>query len=212
MTPNLLSERRKLFRFTFNAAPESGTPLESPRTIPLVAGLLVAAMFAIFAAVWWSQFSRLHLSAANGVFDLMGELFSLFWLLGWSIAVLFLAALTLALLFYREAAYLSAGRLVSVMTVGPLGLRAEYELARVRNLRVASDPDGRTRKIQFDYDGIPCSFGNMMQPEVAERNLQRVQRAQEGAGFGEAFDFAPAVSPAAAIFEPPPEPAYVPPP
>ncbi|HEY6096337.1 MAG TPA: DUF6498-containing protein [Gallionellaceae bacterium] len=206
----MLNARRKFFRFTFNAAPESGTPLERPRTIPLVAGLIVAGMFAVFAAVWWSQFSRLHLSGSNGVFDLMGGLFSLFWLMGWSIGVLFLAALTLAFLFYREAAYLSGGRLVSVMTVGPLGLRAEYELARIRNLRVASDPDGKTRKILFDCDGIACSFGNMMQPEVAERNLQRVQRAVEGAGFGEASDFAPA-TPAAAPVDPLPAPAWVPP-
>lgn len=199
ITTNLVRERLKYFRFTFNAAPEMGTPLEMPRAIPLVAGLIAAVMFAIFAGVWWVQFSRLHLDGSGDVGSLMGSLFSLFWLMGWSIGVLFLAVVTFVLLFFREGAWLSGGRLVSVMTVGPLGVRGEYELARMRNLRVEDDRDGRTARIRFDYDGMACSIGNMMPPEVAARNLKLLQGVVPGNTFDAEPIAAPAPAPAPAV-------------
>lgn len=203
----MLNLRRKFYRFTFNAAPEAGAPLEMPRAIPRAAGLGAAGMFAIFAWVWWRQFSELHLDASGSMFDLMGSLFSLFWLMGWSVGVLFLAAVTLFLLFFREAAWLSGGRLINAMNVGPLGLRGEYELARMRNLRVEDDPDGKTAKIRFDYDGMAFTVGNMMQPEVAARNLKRLQ----GAVGGTTFTTEPLAEPMPAQEVATEVPAYVPP-
>lgn len=170
-------DRRKPFHFTFNAAPVAGRPLEMPRTIPVWVGLISTGALLIFAAVWWATFDKMHLDLSGGMSRLMGSLFMLFWLMGWSMGVLFIAALTVFLFLFRESAFLSDRRLIGMLSVGPAALRFEYELARMRNLRVEDDANGKTAKIHFDYDGVGCSFGNMMKPDVAARNLQLMQSA-----------------------------------
>ena len=68
-----------------------GTPLELPRRNTILPAILVAGMFAVFAGVLVSQFAKLNLRALGSVFDLMSTLFSVFsvfWMLGWSVGVL----------------------------------------------------------------------------------------------------------------------------
>jgi hypothetical protein len=173
-------DRKKPFHFTFNAAPVAGVPLEMPRTIPVWAGLISTGALLIFGAVWWATFDKMQLDMSGGMSRLMGSLFMLFWLMGWSMGVLFIAALTVFLFLFRESGYLSEGRLIGMLSVGPAALRFEYELARMRDLHVENDANGKTAKIHFDYDGVGCSFGNMMKPDVAARNLQLLQGTVDG--------------------------------
>ena len=58
--------------------PGGGTPLQLPRRRMWPLGLVFAASFAFFAAVWWVQASNLHFNATYGMFDLMFNLFNLF--------------------------------------------------------------------------------------------------------------------------------------
>ncbi len=188
---------KPVFHFTLHAGTEPGTPLEAPRRVPLLAKLIVVGMFAAFATVWVVQFNNLSLHKPGGVTDLMMTLFSLFWLMGWSVGVLLLAVLTVFLLLYREASYLAGGKLVNVMNVGPFAMRGEYELARMQNLRVAEEANGKTAKILFEYGGKACTLGNNMLPDVAARNLKVLQDAVAAADV-----FAPlqvAAAPAAPV-------------
>jgi hypothetical protein len=191
------TDHKSPFCFTLNMVPVAGRPLEMPRVIPIWAGLVSMGMSVIFAAIWWSTFNKLHLDGSGGMPNLMSSLFLLFWLIGWSMGVLFLGLLTIFLFLFRESAYLSRGQMIGMLSVGPAAIRYEYELARMRNLRVEQDRGGRTAKIHFDYDGIGCSIGNMMKPDVAARNLQSLQDAVGGAAFSTKPEFAPPPSPAA---------------
>lgn len=179
--------QRKLFRFKLGEVAASGVPLEMSGRIPVWAGLIAAAMFAVFASVWVAQFNRLDLHALGSVPDLMGTLFSLFWLMGWTLGVLFLGAVTAFLLFFRQMAFIDGKRLVNVAKVGPFNLVVEYELSRIQNPRIEEDAGGKTVKIVFEYGGLANSLGNMMQRDGAERNLKRLQAALSGAPAGDDF-------------------------
>lgn len=193
-------ERLKLIRFSLGAGRTRGRPLEAPRRIPVAAGMVGVVMLVVFAAVWVAQFSKLHFQPGGGVTDLMGTLFSLFWLMGWTVGVLFLAVITLVLLFFRESACIADGKLFSTLRVGPVLLEVEYELARIKNLRVTEESGGKSEKICFEYDGMPCTLGNMMAPEVAARNLKVLQAAV--AGEPAVTEPEPALKPAPAAARP----------
>ena len=201
-----LTELRKAFRFSLGKVSTTGTPLETPSGIPVWVGLIAAAMFVAFASVWVTQFNRLNLSLGS-VPDLMGSLFSIFWLLGWSLGVLFLGVLTAFLLFFRHAAFLDGKHLLNVFRIGVLNLLVEYELPRIRNPRIEENDDGKTVKIAFDYDGSVNSLGHMMQRDVAERNLRRLQTALTGVVAAEDF----AMPPVAPVPAKPVQPLWTPP-
>ena len=125
------------------------TPLDLPERRMWPAGLIVGGMFAIFAGVAWTMVARISGRSVDDVFDLMFVLFEGFWLLGWSVGVVILGALTVLLFFYGESARLQGGRLVHVPRLGPLKIIIEYDLARVRNVRlenaaVPAAPEVRT--------------------------------------------------------------------
>ena len=84
-------------RFTLRDDTAGGTPLELPRRNTILPAILVAGMFAVFAGILVSQFAKLSLHALDSVFDLVSTLFSVFWMLGWSVGVLVLGALTVFL-------------------------------------------------------------------------------------------------------------------
>jgi hypothetical protein len=96
-------------RFTLRDDAAGGTPLALPRRNMILPAIVVAGMFAIFAGVLVSQMARLNLHALGSVFDLRAMLFELFWVLGWSVGVLALGALTVFLLFFGESARLASG-------------------------------------------------------------------------------------------------------
>lgn len=191
----------KLFRFKFGSVAVQGDALEMAGRPPLFAGLIAGVVFVIFASVWVTQFKQLSLHGAGNVPDLMGKMFSLFWLMGWTLGVLFLALVTLILLFFRQVAFVDGRRLVNALQVGPFSLLAEYDVTRIKNLRIEEEAGGKTMRLVFEYDGLGNSLGNMMQPDAAERNLQRVLAAQ--AGKSEEAVAAPVFAPASVMPVPP---------
>jgi hypothetical protein len=111
-------------------------------------------------------------------------LFKGFWLLGWSVGVVILGALTVLFLFYGETARLQGGRLVRVPRLGPVKIIIEYDLARVRNVRVekaggAGNQD--TARIRFDYDEGSSGLGDTMPRADAERLVRMIRGATVGA-------------------------------
>ena len=163
--------------FTLRDDAAGGTPLELPRRNTILPAILVAGMFAVFAGILVSQIAKLNLHALGSVFDLMSTLFSVFWLLGWSVGVLALGALTVFLLFFGESARLAGGRLVYVLNVGPLKAITEYDLARLRNPRVEDDKNGKGARVRFDYDERQRSLGDTMPRSSAERIVAALRAA-----------------------------------
>ncbi len=164
-------------RFALSDDAAGATRLELPRPVAgiAIAGVLVAGMFVIFAGVLVFQISRLDLHAARGVSGLMGFLFELFWILGWSVGVVMLGALTVLLWFYRESVRLAGGRLIAESRIGPLRMIAEYDLARVRNLRVEPDAGGKGVRVRFDYGEGRRDLGNTMPQSDAERLVATIR-------------------------------------
>jgi hypothetical protein len=161
-------------------------PLDLPNRRMWPVGLVFAVFFAIFAAVEVVMIAKASLHSVRGVFDLMMFLFDVFWIVGWSVGVLFLGALTALLLFYRESARLQGPHLVHVPRLGPLKIVCRYELRRIHNLHAEDAKEGGTARVRFNYEGIKKSttIGDRMPREQAEALIERLREAGAGAWTG----------------------------
>jgi len=142
-------------------------PARSTRPASIVLGIF----FAIFAAVEWNAVSGLFRHSVNDVFDLSFLMFHAFWALGWAVGVVLLGGLAVLFAFYSESARLENGRLVHIPKLGPLNILVDYDLARIRNLRLeqagGNDPDAV--QVRFDYDGGANTLGNAMSRHEGQR-------------------------------------------
>src|SRR5438105_619658 len=163
-------------RLTLTDDARGSTPLELPTRRMWPAGMVFAIFFAIFAAIAWMQIVKISASHVRGVSDLMFVLFNAFWVLGWSVGVLFLGAGTVLCFCYRESVRLENGRLVHVPQLGPLRIICEYDLALIQNVRVESG-SGSNVRIRFDYDGSTSGIGDWMPDAAAERLMERIKTA-----------------------------------
>lgn len=184
-----------------------GTPLVLPRRNTLLPAVLVAGMFAVFAGILVSQAAKLNLHALGSVFDLTTMLFQLFWMLGWSVGVLALGALTVFLLFFGESARLAGGRLVYALNVGPFKAITEYDLARLRNPRVEADTNGKGARVHFDYDERRRGLGDTMPRIDAERIVAALRSAMPASASAPANAFTAPPEPVPARIDPPAEAA-----
>jgi len=135
----------------------------------------------------------------------MAMLFQLFWMLGWSVGVLALGALTVFLLFFGESARLADGRLIHVLNVGPFKMITEYDLARLRNPRVEADTNGKGARVRFDYDERRRGLGDTMPRSTAERIVAALRGAIPAAARAPASEVAAPPKPAPANIDPPAE-------
>ena len=163
--------------FTLRDSSTRGTRLTLPRRNTLAPAIVVGVMFAIFAAILVSQASKLNLHHMGSVSHLMAALFSLFWLMGWSVGVMVLGLLTLFLVFHRESAWLAGGKLHQATNIGPLRVVIAYELARMSNLEVVPSGGSSQASVRFDYGGRRCSLGDLMPRNVAEQNANMLHTA-----------------------------------
>lgn len=166
-------------RFTLWDDPAGGIPLELPPRKMRPVGLMFAAMFAMFAAVLWWQIGALADSQpSRSVFDLGFSLFTLAWITGWSVGTIFLGVIALLLLFHGESARLDGGKLIFVPRFGPLKFVAEFDLARMRNLRAeTSGGDADKLRVRFNYGEGERTLGDTMSREAADRLIATLKRA-----------------------------------
>src|SRR6187401_1557063 len=92
--------------------------------------VFTGAMFVMFAAIAWSVARTMMRSPVRDVFDLAMLLFQGFWLLGWSVGVVILGALTLFLVIYGASAG-SKTRETVLLGKGPASLLQERRRPRV---------------------------------------------------------------------------------
>lgn len=188
-------------RFVLGDDAPGGTPLELPSRSAGPVAVIVAAMFAAFTGVLVYVITKLNLHDTGTISALVGTLFKAFWLIGWSLGVLILGALTVLLCFYRESARLEGGRLVLVYGLGPLKTIAEYDLARMRNVCVEQSGEGA--RARFDYGEGSRALGNAMPTADAERIVAAIRGAMPAAGLAPSTEPAAPPAPASAKTEPP---------
>jgi Family of unknown function (DUF6498) len=171
-------------RFTlFDREGADCSPLELPVRRMWPVGVAIAAMFLLFAGVEWIQISKLDFTHVRGVSDLMFTLFGLFWVVGWSVGVMALGALSVLLLLYHERARIQDGKLVFTPRLGPLKIVCEYDLSRIVNLRLTPNSDGSGKvRLQFDYDGLATGLGDWMSLSSGEALIGKIRTALPVAG------------------------------
>jgi len=165
---------RPRIRVLLKDDPRGSVPLTLPvqKSVPLA--IMFGAMFVIFAYVDFRTIRGLLERKADTVFHVAGTFFEGFWALAWTAGVLVLLGATLLMLFYRQSARLSVDRLIHVSRLGPLRVLSEYELARIRNLRVEGGKKSGVARIQFDYDGGNAELGDGLERSMAEQYVKAI--------------------------------------
>jgi hypothetical protein len=158
-----------------------GMPLPLPGRRTWIAGLAVGLGFVVFASIAVGRISAVRFHEVDTAVDLMLVLLQGLWLVFWWVGVVVLFLATILLVFYTESARLDAGRLIHVSRFGPLRVFAEYDLAKVRNLRVVSaGTDGG--RIRFDYGERDRGLGADMTLADAEGRVKMIQSAIDALG------------------------------
>jgi hypothetical protein len=165
---------RPRIRIAFDVAAASG---EFRRVLPFrrswIAIGLIAVLDLIFAvpAIMTFRQAAAGWASLDTLFDLVGALFLSAWLLGWVLAPLALTILLALLLFGREVVSASPARFSVFLGLPGAGVTADYDLSRIRNLRIEQPPKKSARAwrgthLVFDYGANSFAFGSDI--DVAE--------------------------------------------
>jgi len=119
--------------------------------------LVPAVITFIQASGEWSRFDSL--------FDLVGAVFLSAWLLGWSTAPLIMTGILVLMLLGRETLTIRPGTIELTLGLSLIGLVANYEISKMRNLRLEDPPkksgsSWRGKHFAFDYGANPVRFGS----------------------------------------------------
>jgi hypothetical protein len=163
----------------WDLAPPGVIPLELPARAMWPVGLIFGAFFAIFAGVEWAAIAKISWGSLHGVADLVFVLFQVFWVIGWSVGVLILGALTILFFFYGESARLQDRTLIHAPRLGPISLLVDYDLAKVRNVRLES-AGADTVRVRFDYDTGTNTLGDTMPRADGQRLVDAIASAAAG--------------------------------
>ncbi|MBI2088021.1 MAG: hypothetical protein HYT78_04670 [Deltaproteobacteria bacterium] len=200
-------------RFRISLRDEAGgTPLPLPSRRMWPVGLVFGVVFLIFAGIAWSQIASMRGHQVKSVFDLVAILFQGFWVLAWSVGVFILGALAVLFFFYGESARLRDGRLIQTPRLGPLRISVEYNLAKIRSLRLerASGHRGDLVQIRFNYGDGTNGLGDVMPRLEAEKLIALIREAVSRVPRVEAEEIAtpgagqPAKAPSRALATAPP--------
>ncbi len=171
-----------------------GRPWARPGELRLVfpfkrswAGLIfMGAFVAVFCIPLFSVGAQTDFGDGGNLFDLVGNLFGAFWLLGWATGVAILVLVFLAMLLGREVVIARPGAFVYRMEILGLGISAECDAAEMRNLRAAEPDDDagtswRGPHLAFDYKGDSVEFGSNIEEPAASDLMNRLQEALRAA-------------------------------
>ena len=109
----------------------------------------------------------------GGLFALVTVMFSVFWMLGWSVAVSLIALLFLRSMFGRECLFITPGQLMVRMELFGAGFARTFRGDQIRELRRV-EPDKtsplswRGPYLTFDHDGEAIDFGCNIDRRTAE--------------------------------------------
>lgn len=106
--------------------------------------------------------------APDDLFNLVAALFITFWLMGWSMAPLLITSVLAVMLFGREVVRVRPGVLEVFLGLPFFGVTAQYDMSRMRNLRIEypdkkSGRSWRGSHVAFDYGANTAAFGSEVQ-------------------------------------------------
>ena len=139
--------------------------------------IFVTAFVAIFSIPYFSI--GLDLRGVDDLFDLVTNLFSLFWILGWSVGMFVLVTLWLALLFAREVLIVEPGRLrvrIEIFNIGVESISPLEYICHMRYIPIANS-DGtkwRGRHIAFNFLDTSVSLGSELDEDTAAELMARI--------------------------------------
>lgn len=165
------------FSFRFPGKPRAGFLKVLPLQKSWPATIFVALMLGAFGIPLFSLDFRLD--GVQDLFDLTTSLFTLFWMLGWSVGVLALAFLLLAMLFAREVLIVDRDGLRLRMEILNVGFESTLPRERLSNLRYVTDNPGRGnewrgRHLSVDYLDVPIAFGSDLDDSDALALMNRI--------------------------------------
>ncbi len=150
------------------------------RVLPFRRSWIAIAILAVFDLIFLYPAITTFLQASaewgkfDDLFDLVSALFLTAWLLGWSIAPLLMTTILTVMLFGREVIKVSPGKLEIFLGLPVVGMAAQYDVSRMRNLRIEHPPmksgkSWRGSHIAFDYGAYTGAFGsNIRENKLAE--------------------------------------------
>ena len=172
-------------KFSFRLGPQHNPDADFAVSLPFnrskVAILISGAFFVAFAIPLFSVASSLIDTPDGSLFSLVAFLFTLFWGIGWSVAVIALGLLFCGLSFGRETLWVEEGSLSLRMGLPGISFGASYPAEFLRNFRRES-PDEREgsgwrgEHLAFDYAGEPVGFGSDIDEGKAELILRELNR------------------------------------
>ncbi|MEX2132120.1 MAG: DUF6498-containing protein, partial [Pseudohongiellaceae bacterium] len=145
-----------------------------------IAILIAGGIFAVFLLPFGMILDASSFDSSGDLFDLVFLLFSLFWLLGWSVGTLLLLVVFLALTFARETLRIRPGYVTVWTHVLGLGFGIEFKAQGIRNPRTEepvalSGDDWRGRHLGFDYAEETVKLGSAMSDERAYRIISDIR-------------------------------------
>jgi hypothetical protein len=149
----------------FSFRPQRG----DSKTYRLFRSWIVTIVLAVFLVAFSAPLiligSHTDFSEIDDLFALVMVLFKAFWMLGWSVGVLFTAVIFLGFVFGRERVIFTPGRLMVRLELIGMGFSRFFNSDRIANIALLEKPlersglSWRGPHMTFDYDGELISFG-----------------------------------------------------
>jgi hypothetical protein len=185
------------------------------RSWPAIAVLAVFDAVFLFPAITTARQIG-GFSGFESLFDVVIAVFLSAWLLGWSMAPLIMTTILLLMLFGREVLKVGPGKAELYIGLPFVGAFAQYEVSRMRNLRVEqpakkSGKSWRGSHLVFDYGANSIGFGSDLGPvELGEIESSIRMASGESIRKGEAtpeeleneWEPVPKMAPVEALAEP----------
>ena len=141
------------------------------RVLPFRRSWRAIAILAVFDAAFMAPAVFVFQDAAGSwgrldtLFDLVSALFTSAWLLGWSIGPLVMTTVLVLMLFGREVIKARTGCIEIFLGLPLIGVAAEYDVSRMRNLRFDRPPKKsgkawRGSHMLFDYGANTIAVGS----------------------------------------------------
>ena len=169
------------FRFRPTLKPGPGFIEVFPIKKIWVAIIIVGVMLAGFVTPLFTL--NMDFGNSEDLFDLTTSLFQLFWAFGWSLGVLFLLVIFLALLLAREVLIVEPQNIILRIELLGFGIETGNPLPYLSNLRIETGEDvdpgvkWRGQHLVFDYMNIPVSFAHHLDEKTARQLMEKINAA-----------------------------------
>jgi Family of unknown function (DUF6498) len=143
--------------------------------------ILISGAFLVVFCIPLFSMADMFTVADDSLFSLISLLFSLFWVLGWSIGIAVLLLTFLSLSFGKESLHVTQDKLTIRFGISGIGLSATYDAALIRNFRyqdrdLAQGKKWRGNHMTFDYGDMSIGFGSNIDAIEASRVISRLNR------------------------------------